>query len=70
MSLEGIDWVLCHGGADIWHAMPDRDSGRMAWETDEQWERHIDWRCAHATGFASHNTESGAWNRDGSAMKA
>ena len=46
MSPDSIDWVLCNGGADIWHAESSADGKRVAWEADEQWERHIDWRCA------------------------
>jgi len=45
VSPADIDWVVCHSGADIWHAHPQPDGKSIDWKADEQWERHIDWRC-------------------------
>ena len=41
VELEGLDWIVCHSGADIWHAQSDGE-----WNSDEQWENLIDFRCA------------------------
>ena len=46
VSPADIDWVICNSGADIWHAHPQPDGKSIDWKADEQWERHIDWRCA------------------------
>jgi hypothetical protein len=45
VSPADIDWVICNSGADIWHAHPQPDGKSIDWKADEQWERHIDWRC-------------------------
>lgn len=39
MDLNGLDWIVCHSGADIWHAQSDGE-----WHSDEQWENLIDFR--------------------------
>ena len=49
VSPADIDWVVCHSGADIWHAHPQPDGKSIDWKADEQWERHIDWRCVLRT---------------------
>ena len=41
IELEGLDWIVCHSGADIWHAQSDGE-----WNSDEQWENLIDFRCS------------------------
>lgn len=41
MELDGLDWIVCHSGADIWHCGPDGE-----WAADEQWENLIDFRHA------------------------
>lgn len=39
MDLDGLDWIVCHSGADIWHAQSDGE-----WNADDQWENLIDFR--------------------------
>jgi len=41
IDLEGLHWIVCHSGADIWHAQSDGE-----WNSDEQWENLIDFRCS------------------------
>ena len=40
VDLDGLDWIVCHSGADIWHAQTDGE-----WNADEQWENLVDFRC-------------------------
>ena len=45
VDLEGLDWIVCHSGADIWHGQQDGQ-----WEADDHWESLIDFRqaaCLH-----------------------
>ncbi len=39
-----LDWIICNGGADIWHQLPERDGKEATWVADEQWEGHIGFR--------------------------
>lgn len=39
VDLDGLDWIVCHSGADIWHGQQDGQ-----WDADEQWEELIDFR--------------------------
>ncbi len=41
VDLDGLDWIVCHSGADIWHGQQDGQ-----WEADEHWEQLIDFRHA------------------------
>ena len=41
VDLDGLDWIVCHSGADIWHCQTDGE-----WVADEQWENLIDFRQA------------------------
>ncbi len=41
VDLDGLDWIVCHSGADIWHGQQDGQ-----WEADDQWEQLIDFRHA------------------------
>ena len=41
VDLDGLDWIVCHSGADIWHAQQDGQ-----WNADEPWEQLIDFRYA------------------------
>ena len=41
VDLEGLDWIVCHSGADIWHGQQDGQ-----WNADDQWEQLIDFRSA------------------------
>ncbi|KAA6420901.1 MAG: Sucrose-phosphate synthase [Trebouxia sp. A1-2] len=43
VDLDGLDWIVCHSGADIWHGQQDGQ-----WEADDHWEQLIDFRHAHA----------------------
>ena len=49
VDLDGLDWIVCHSGADIWHGQQDGQ-----WEADDHWEQLIDFRhalplsCAHS----------------------
>lgn len=39
VDLDGLDWIVCHSGADIWHGQQDGQ-----WDADDQWEELIDFR--------------------------
>ncbi|KAL3157983.1 hypothetical protein ABBQ32_012382 [Trebouxia sp. C0010 RCD-2024] len=39
VDLDGLDWIVCHSGADIWHGQQDGQ-----WDADDQWEQLIDFR--------------------------
>lgn len=39
VDLDGLDWIVCHSGADIWHGQQDGQ-----WEADDHWEQLIDFR--------------------------
>ena len=41
MDLDGLDWIVCHSGGDIWHGHQDG-----TWDADDQWEQLIDYRSA------------------------
>ena len=41
VDLDGLDWIVCHSGADIWHGQQDGQ-----WEADDHWEQLIDFRHA------------------------
>jgi len=36
-----VDWVVCHSGADVWHAVPGGPASSWRWAADEAWEAHI-----------------------------
>ena len=44
MQLAELDWMVCNGGADIWHLLPARGDKEAAWAADEQWDAHISFR--------------------------
>eukprot|EP00884_Botryococcus_braunii_P004374 jgi/Botrbrau1/13938/Bobra.0193s0005.1 len=44
VKLGEVDWIVCHGGADIWHAKVALPGQEQQWVADEQWEQHIDFR--------------------------
>lgn len=39
VDLDGLDWIVCHSGADIWHGQQSAE-----WDADDQWEQLIDFR--------------------------
>ena len=41
---QELDWIVCNGGADIWHQLPSRNGKDATWVADEQWEGHIGFR--------------------------
>lgn len=46
VDLDGLDWIVCHSGADIWHAQQDGE-----WDADDQWEELIDFRYLATAAF-------------------
>ena len=45
LPMDGVDWVVCNSGADIWHNFRDGTSEKAGWHADEAWEDHINFRC-------------------------
>ena len=45
VAVQELDWIICNGGADVWHLLPERDGKEATWVADEQWEGHISFRC-------------------------
>ena len=44
VPVHELDWIVCNGGADIWHQLPSRNGKDATWVADEQWEGHIGFR--------------------------
>ncbi len=44
VQLAELDWMVCNGGADIWHLLPARGDKEATWAADEQWDAHISFR--------------------------
>lgn len=44
VPVQELDWIICNGGADVWHLLPERDGKEATWVADEQWEGHISFR--------------------------
>ena len=49
MQLAELDWMVCNGGADIWHLLPARGDKEATWAADEQWDAHISFRRARGS---------------------
>jgi hypothetical protein len=51
VNLADLDWIICHGGADIWHAKVPASGKEQPWVADEQYEQHIDFRYSHISRY-------------------
>jgi hypothetical protein len=54
VPLQELDWIICNGGADVWHLLPERDGKEATWVADEQWEGHISFRCPSKISPSAH----------------
>lgn len=46
VNLQELDWMVCNGGADIWHLLQTRGGKEPKWSSDEHWDAHIAFRQA------------------------
>jgi hypothetical protein len=60
VPVQELDWIICNGGADVWHLLPERDGKEATWVADEQWEGHISFRCPSLALLFSTPRESSA----------
>lgn len=44
VPLQELDWMVCNGGADIWHLLQSRNGKDPTWSPDEHWDAHITFR--------------------------
>lgn len=46
VPLQELDWMVCNGGADIWHLLQAGGGKDPKWSSDEHWDAHITFRQA------------------------
>ncbi len=44
VPLLELDWMVCNGGADIWHLLQTGEGKDPKWSSDEHWDAHITFR--------------------------